>query len=254
MTILGPHLGHDVQRLAARERGAEMPPLRRREHLLQLFERLRIVVDQDDADRRRGGRIVGGPPRGAVLVVEQLVRHLAQAAQELLVRLGDLLEQAVAIGGRLDLPGRLDHPFAQVRDDVRLLEHDVGRARTERLHRRLVRLAGGHDHHRRQRRLVAGELQELDPPARGRRVGVDQRDGVKLVQQLVARPDRIVGPGDDQASLGQQPVEPLDDLVIGVDDQDLLPGGGGLVGHGADELTPALGQASREPGARAGTL
>ena len=168
------------------------------------------------------------------------------------MRLGDLLEQAVAVGGRLDVARRLDHPLAQVGDDVRLLEHDVGRAGPERLDRGLVRLARGHDDHRGQRRLVAGELQELDPAARRGRVGVDQRDGVELVQQLVARAHRIVGPGHDQPDLGQQPVEPLDDLLVGVDDQDLLPGGGGLIGHVVLNLTwnPRSGSRPR----RAGTL
>ena len=91
---------------------------------------------------------------------------------------------------------------------------------------------------RRQRRLVARELQQLDAAARRRRVGVDQRDRVELVQQLVAGADRIVRPGDDQADAGQQPVEPLDHLVVGVDDQDLLPGGGGLIRHGATATYP----------------
>ena len=199
--------------------------------------RLRVVVHHHDADRRRRCRIVGRAAGQTILEVEQLVRDLAQLAQELLVRLGDLFQQTVAIGGRLDVARRLDHPLAQVGDDVRLLEDDVGGAGAERLDRGLVRLAGGHHHHRGERRLVARELQELDPPARRGCVGVDQRDRVELVQELIARPHRIVRAGHDQPDLGQQPVEALDDLLVGVDDQDLLSGGGGLIGHVGINLT-----------------
>ena len=37
--------------------------------------------------------------------------------------------------------------------------------------------------------------------------------------------------GDDHADARQQPVEPLDHLVVGVDDQYLLPGGDGWIRH-----------------------
>ena len=125
------------------------------------------------------------------------------------MRLGDLLQQAVAVRGRLDVGGGLDHPLAQVRDDVRLLEHDVGGARPERLDGSLVRLARGHDDDRRERRLVARELQQLDAAARRRRVGVDQRDREKLVQQLVAGAHRVVGPGDDRPTRVRSRSRPL---------------------------------------------
>ena len=68
---LGAHLGDDVQRLAAGQRGAELPPLRGSQHLLQLVERLRIVVDQHDADARRRRRVVGRPAGQPILEVEQ---------------------------------------------------------------------------------------------------------------------------------------------------------------------------------------
>ena len=70
----------------------------------------------------------------------------------------------------------------------------------------------------------------MPPPGVGR-VGVDQRDRVELVQQLVAGADRIVRAGDDHADAGQQPVQTLDHLVVGVDDQYFLPGGDGWIRH-----------------------
>jgi len=46
-----------------------------------------------------------------------------------------------------------------------------------------------------------------------------------------------VGPGHDQPDLGQQAVETFDDLLVGVDDQNLLSGGGGLICHVVLNLT-----------------
>ena len=110
-----------------------------------------------------------------------------------------LFRSAVA----LMLGGRLDHPLAQVGDDVGLLEHHVDGAGAERLDGGLVGLAGGHDDDRGQRGLVARKLKQLDPPARRRGIGVDQGDGEELVEELVARPHGVVGPRHDQPDPGQ---------------------------------------------------
>jgi hypothetical protein len=220
-------LRHHVQRLAAGQRCHEPPPVLGRQHPLQAGQRLRIVVDDDHVGQRRlrGDRPLSGlrPPDQAVLQVNNLLGQLAHLAQELLVRLGHLFQQRVALAGRLELGRRLDHALAQVGDDLWILQDHVDRPAAKRLHRRLERPPGAHDDDRRQRRLVAREVQELEPPTRRRRVDVQQSHGEELVQDLIARPHRIGRAGHDQPDAGQEPVQALDHLLVAVDDQDLLP-------------------------------
>ena len=180
-----------------------------------------------------GGALAGlGAAEDAVLQVGDRLRHLAHLEQEVLVRLGDLLEQRRALDGRPQLGRGVEHALAQVGHDLGLLEHHVDRAAPERLDRGVERPAVGHHDHRHQRRLVARELQQLEPAARRGRVDVEQRDREVFVQDLVARPPRIAGPGHGQPHARQQPVEPLHDLLVAVHDQDLLAGGGcGNVSH-----------------------
>ena len=162
---LGAHLGHDVQRLAAGERRAEVPALRSGQHAApaspaprdrrrrprRRCRRRRRARSPVCAARGRGPRC-----RACSCDISRIWRRNSSCVSA--TSSSRLLRSVVD----LQLARGLDHALAQVGDDVGLLEHDVDGARAERLDRGLVRLAGGHDDHRRQRRLVARELQELD--------------------------------------------------------------------------------------------